>query len=92
MTEVLRGSWSSATGPAVTRLSNVHGVGRHGPVWELTVTLGRGRTTGESSARSSSPRFAPGLKTTISRKITWRKISESNRELFWRGRPQKRKD
>lgn len=64
---------------------------RHGPVWYLTVTLGRGRTTGATIAPESLHQVRSWIENYRRLKGHLEKISEINRELLRRQRPRRRK-
>jgi hypothetical protein len=65
---------------------------RHGPVWYLTVTLGRGRTTGSIIAKENLPQVRGWIENYHTLKDHLEKISEINRELLRRQRPRRRKE
>ena len=65
---------------------------RHGPVWYLTVTLGRGRTTGSIIAQENLPQVRSWIENYHQLKDRLEKISAINRELLRRQRQQRRKD
>ena len=64
---------------------------RHGPVWYLTVTLGRGRTTGGIVPSEKSDQVRSWIENYHKVKDHLEKISEINRELLRRQREQQRK-
>jgi uncharacterized protein DUF6788 len=64
---------------------------RHGPVWYLTVTLGRGRTTGGIIAGDKVEQVRSWIENYHQLKDRLEKISEINRELLRRERQQQRK-
>jgi hypothetical protein len=64
---------------------------RHGPVWYLTVTLGRGRTTGGIIAAEHLAEVRTWIANYHQLKDHLEKISEINRELLRRDRQQRRK-
>src|SRR5580765_1616706 len=64
---------------------------RHGPVWYLTVTLGRGRTTGGIISSEHLDQVRSWIENYHKLKDHLEKISEINRELLRRDRKQKRK-
>ena len=64
---------------------------RHGPMWYLTVTLGRGRTTGGIIPEEMVPEVRGWIENYHKLKDHIEKISEINRELLRRGRDQQRK-
>ena len=64
---------------------------RHGPMWYLTVTLGRGRTTGGIIAAEQLDRVRTWIENYHRLKDHLEKISEINRELLRRDRRQQRK-
>ena len=65
---------------------------RHGPMWYLTVTLGRGRTTGGIIGEDQLGEVRTWIENYHKLKDHLEKISEINRELLRRGRQQKRKE
>jgi len=65
---------------------------RHGPVWYLTVTLGRGRTTGSIIAKENLSQVRGWIENYHTLKDHLEKISEINRELLRRQRPRRRKE
>jgi hypothetical protein len=65
---------------------------RHGPVWYLTVTLGRGRTTGSIIARENLPQVRGWIANCHQLKDHLEKISDINRELLRRERQRRRKE
>lgn len=64
---------------------------RHGPVWYLTVTLGRGRTTGAIIAPEHLHQVRSWIKNYHQLKDYLEKISEINREWLRRQRQKRRK-
>lgn len=64
---------------------------RHGPIWYLTVTLGRGRTTGGIIPVENVPKVRQWIENYRQVKDRLEKISEINRELLRRQRAQQRK-
>lgn len=64
---------------------------RHGPVWYLTVTLGRGRTSGGIVAADQVERVRGWSDNYYRRQEHLEKISAINRELLWRERRRKKK-
>ena len=64
---------------------------RHGPVWYLTVTLGRGRTTGGIVPSEKLDQVRSWIENYHKVKDHLEKISEINRELLRRQREQQRK-
>jgi hypothetical protein len=64
---------------------------RHGPVWYLTVTLGRGRTTGGIIPTEYVDQVRGWIENYHRLKDHLEKISEINRELLRRQRQQQRK-
>ena len=64
---------------------------RHGPVWYLTVTLGRGRTTGGIVAEENLEQVRGWIENYHRLKEQMEKISEINRELLRRERQRGRK-
>ena len=64
---------------------------RHGPVWYLTVTLGRGRTTGGIIAGDQLEQVRNWIENYRQLKDRLEKISEINRELLRRERERTRK-
>ena len=64
---------------------------RHGPVWYLTVTLGRGRTTGGIIAGDQLEQVRNWIENYWQLKDRLEKISEINRELLRRERERTRK-
>ena len=63
---------------------------RHGPVWYLTVTLGRGRTTGGIICPEHVAEVRHWIENYHKLKDHLEKISEINRELLRRDRQQGR--
>jgi hypothetical protein len=64
---------------------------RHGPLWYLTVTLGRGRTTGGIIADENVEQVRGWIENYHKLKDHLEKISEINRELLRRQREQQRR-
>ena len=64
---------------------------RHGPLWYLTVTLGRGRTTGGIISDEKIDEVRGWIKNYHKLKDHLEKISEINRELLRRQREQQRR-
>ena len=64
---------------------------RHGPLWYLTVTLGRGRTTGGIIRTETVDQVRGWIENYHTVKDHLEKISEINRELLRRQREQQRK-
>lgn len=64
---------------------------RHGPIWYLTVTLGRGRTTGGIIPNEKLAEVRSWIDNYHKLKDHLEKISEINRELLRRERSQQRK-
>ena len=64
---------------------------RHGPMWYLTVTLGRGRTTGAIVPTEKVDQVRGWIENYHKVKNHLEKISEINRELLRRQREQQRK-
>lgn len=64
---------------------------RHGPMWYLTVTLGRGRTTGGIIASEKVEEVRTWIENYHKLKDHLEKISEINRELLRRQRDQQRR-
>jgi hypothetical protein len=64
---------------------------RHGPLWYLTVTLGRGRTTGGIVPAEKVDQVRGWIENYRKIKDHLEKISEINRELLRRQREQQRK-
>ena len=65
---------------------------RPGPVWYLTVTRGRGRTTGSIIARENLQQVRGWIENYHKLKDHLEKISEINRELLRRRRQRRRKE
>src|ERR1700683_3776816 len=61
---------------------------RHGPIWYLTVTLGRGRTTGGIVSEEKVAEVRGWIENYHKVKDHLEKISEINRELLWGERAQ----
>jgi hypothetical protein len=64
---------------------------RHGPLWYLTVTLGRGQTTGGIVPAEKVDQVRGWIENYRKVKDHLEKISEINRELLRRQREQQRK-
>jgi hypothetical protein len=64
---------------------------RHGPIWYLTVTLGRGRTTGGIIPEEKVAEVRGWIENYRKLKDHLEKISEINRELLRRERAKQRK-
>ena len=64
---------------------------RHGPIWYLTVTLGRGRTTGGIIPAEKVAEVRNWIENYHKVKDHLEKISEINRELLRRARAKQRK-
>ena len=64
---------------------------RHGPIWYLTVTLGRGRTTGGIIPDENVEQVRAWIENYHKMKDHLEKISEINRELLRRQRQQQRR-
>jgi hypothetical protein len=64
---------------------------RHGPIWYLTVTLGRGRTTGGIIPGDQVEQVRGWIENYHQLKSRLEKISEINRELLRRARARQRK-
>ena len=64
---------------------------RHGPMWYLTVTLGRGRTTGGIIPSEKVEQVRGWIENYHKLKDQLEKISEINRELLRRQRAQQRR-
>ena len=64
---------------------------RHGPIWYLTVTLGRGRTTGGIVPAERVDEVRTWIENYRKLKDQLEKISEINRELLRRERDRKRR-
>ena len=64
---------------------------RHGPMWYLTVTLGRGRTTGGIIPSEKVDEVRGWIENYRRLKEHLEKISEINRELLRRQRDQQRR-
>lgn len=91
VTEILRGSllerYVTCGNPACKCARGE----RHGPMWYLTVTLGRGRTTGGIIPAEKVPEVRAWIENYHKLKDHLEKISEINRELLRRARAQERK-
>lgn len=91
VTEILRGSlverYVTCGNPACKCAKGE----RHGPIWYLTVTLGRGRTTGGIIPEEKIPEVRNWIENYHQLKDQLEKISEINRELLRRQRAQQRK-
>ncbi len=64
---------------------------RHGPIWYLTVTLGRGRTTGGIIPEKKVSEVRGWIDNYHKVKVHLEKISEINRELLRRDLARQRK-
>lgn len=91
VTEILRGSlverYVTCGNPACKCARGE----RHGPIWYLTVTLGRGRTTGGIISAEHVAEVRHWIENYHKLKDHLEKISEINRELLRRDRPPRRK-
>ena len=91
MTEILRGSlverYVTCGNPACRCAKGE----RHGPIWYLTVTVGRGRTTGGIIAVEKVDEVRHWIENYHKLKDNIEKISEINRELLRRERARERK-
>ena len=91
VTEILRGSlverYVTCGNPACRCAKGE----RHGPIWYLTVTLGRGRTTGGIIAEEKVAEVRHWIENYYKLKDNIEKISEINRELLRRERAHERK-
>ena len=90
VTEILRGSLVEryvTCGNPTCRCARGE---RHGPIWCLTVTLGRGRTTGGIIPEDKVPEVRGWIQNYHKVKDHLEKISEINRELLRRERAQQR--
>jgi len=90
-TEILRGSLVEryvTCGNPVCRCAKGE---RHGPIWYLTVTLGRGRTTGGIVPDENVAQVRNWIENYHKLKNDLEKISEINRELLRRERAKQRK-
>lgn len=91
LTEVLRGSlverYVTCGNPACKCARGE----RHGPMWYLTVTLGRGRTTGGIVPEEKAAEVRQWIENYHKLKDNIEKISEINRELLRRERANERK-
>ena len=91
VTEILRGSlverYVTCGNPACKCAKGE----RHGPLWYLTVTLGRGRTTGGIVPSEKVDEVRGWIGNYHKVKDHLEKISEINRELLRRQREQQRK-
>lgn len=91
VTEILRGSlverYVTCGNPACKCARGE----RHGPMWYLTVTLGRGRTTGGIIPEEKAAEVRGWIENYHKLKEHIEKISEINRELLRRERAQERK-
>ena len=91
VTEILRGSLAEryvTCGNPACRCAKGE---RHGPIWYLTVTLGRGRTTGGIIPVEKVAEVRGWIENYHKLKDHVEKISEINRELLRRERAQQRK-
>jgi hypothetical protein len=91
VTEILRGSlverYVTCGNPACKCARGE----RHGPVWYLTVTLGRGRTTGGIIPADKVAQVRGWIENYHAVRDRLEKISEINRELLRRDRQAKRR-
>ena len=91
ITEILRGSlverYVTCGNPACKCAKGE----RHGPLWYLTVTLGRGRTTGGIIAEEKVDQVHGWIENYHKVKDHLERISEINRELLRRQRERQRK-
>ena len=90
VTEILRGSLLEryvTCGNPACRCARGE---RHGPNWYLTVTLGRGRTTGAVIPEEKVAEVRGWIENYHKVKAHLEKISEINRELLRRGRERAR--
>jgi hypothetical protein len=91
VTEILRGSlverYVTCGNPACKCAKGE----RHGPLWYLTVTLGRGRTTGGIVPPENVDQVRGWIENYHTVKEHLERISEINRELLRRQRDQQRK-
>jgi hypothetical protein len=91
VTEILRGSlverYVTCGNPACKCARGE----RHGPIWYLTVTLGRGRTTGGIIPEEKVAEVRGWIENYHKVKDHLEKISEINRELLRRERAKQRK-
>ena len=91
VTEILRGSLVEryvTCGHPACRCAKGE---RHGPLWYLTVTLGRGRTTGRIIPDEKVEQVREWIENYHKVKDHLERISEINRELLRRQREQQRK-
>ena len=91
VTEVLRGSLVERYVTCGNPFCKCARGERHGPIWCLTVTLGRGRTTGGIISVEHLARVRTWIENYHKLKDHLEKISEINRELLRRDRRQQRK-
>lgn len=91
VTEILRGSlverYVTCGNPACKCAKGE----RHGPIWYLTVTLGRGRTTGGIIPEDRVGEVRSWIDNYHTLKDQLEKISEINRELLRRERDRERR-
>jgi hypothetical protein len=91
VTEILRGSlverYVTCGNPACKCAKGE----RHGPIWYLTVTLGRGRTTGGIVSEEKVVQVRGWIENYHKLKDRVEKISEINRELLRRERAKQQK-
>ena len=91
VTEILRGSlverYVTCGNPACKCAKGE----RHGPLWYLTVTLGRGRTTGGIVPPENVDQVRGWIENYHKVKEHLEKISEINRELLRRQRDQRQR-
>ena len=91
VTEILRGSLVERYVTCGNLACKCFRGQRHGPLWYLTVTLGRGRTTGGIIPREKVEEVRGWIENYRQLKDHLEKISEINRELLRRQREQQRK-
>lgn len=91
ITEILRGSllqrYVTCGNPACKCAKGE----RHGPIWYLTVTLGRGHTTGGIIPEEKAAEVRSWIENYHKLKDQLEKISEINRELLRRERAKQRR-
>ena len=91
VTEVLRGSLVERYVTCGNPTCKCAKGERHGPLWYLTVTLGRGRTTGGIIPDEKVEQVRGWIENYHKVKDHLERISEINRELLRRQREQQRK-
>jgi hypothetical protein len=91
VTQVLRGSLVERYVTCGNRSCKCAKGERHGPVWYLTVTLGRGRTTGGVIPAEKVDQVRGWIENYHAVKDRLEKISEINRELLRRERARARR-